>query len=173
MSKVFQVAVVTVVGLTLAGAAWAVPPEKYSDVLVYDGCDAQGDFFPLYDCGGGFVICEAAVIDWKAKLFFNKAGEPVRYWEQQKLEGGLYELGNPDNFLPYNPLTLTYKFHYISGEEVVTGVWALITVPGYGQIFKDVGRVVWDSDGNVIFEAGEHQYFNDDFAAVCAYMSGN
>ena len=106
-------------------------------------------------------------------MFFDKDGNPTRYWERQKLIGGLAEVGNTTNFLPYNTLSLTYKVDLITGDEIVTGVWALVTVPGYGQIFKDVGRIVFDFDGNVTFEAGEHEYFNDEFDAVCMFLANN
>ena len=172
MKRFFPLLVLTA-GLVLGtGAAVAAPPVQGTAEFLFDCCFPDG-FCPIYNCGteaDPFLICETADIDFRYKYFLNNDEEFVRYWEQQKLIGGLYAVDDPDNFLPYNPLTLTYKFDYVSLEEVVTGVWALITVPGYGQIFKDVGRVVWDGDGNVIFEAGEHQYFNDDFEAVCDFM---
>ena len=166
--------VVLITGLVFGAGAttWAAPPEQGTAFFSFDCCQSFGGFCPL-NCGTElepFLICETADIDIKYKYFFNKDGETIRYWEHNKLIGGWYEVNDPDNFLPYIPLSLTYKFDYITLEEVYTGVFALITVPGYGQIFKDVGRIAWDGDGEVIFEAGEHQYFNDDTEALCNYM---
>ena len=163
--------VVTLLVLMGAGAAWAAPPVQGTASFLFDCC--LPDFFCPLNCGDEFepfYICETADIDFKYKYFFNKDGDEIRYWEQQKLIGGWYEVADPDNFLPYIPLSLTYKYDFITLEEVFTGVFALITVPGYGQIFKDVGRIAWDADGEVIFEAGEHQYWNEDYEALCGYM---
>ena len=50
----------------------------------------------------------------------------------------------------------------------------MLTVPGYGQIFRDIGHIRADATGTIIiFEAGEHQWFHGDFDAVCAYLMDN
>lgn len=36
------------------------------------------------------------------------------------------------------------------------GVYDVVTVPGQGLLIKNVGRLVLDANGNVIFEAGTH-----------------
>jgi len=47
----------------------------------------------------------------------------------------------------------------------------MIILPGYGQIFRDVGTISYDfSTGEILFEAGEHEWFNEDFDAVCDYL---
>ena len=167
-----------IISILLLGIApvWAVRPEMGTDFIPYDGCPDGGEIFPLHDCGDGLVICEAADIELIYKVFFNKNGDPLSYWERQKLSGGLYELGNPDNFVPYNPLSLTYSYDFVADQATVTGVWALINIPGYGQILHDIGRIVTET-GNVfgprLFEAGEHQYLDGEFDAVCEYMAGD
>jgi hypothetical protein len=35
-------------------------------------------------------------------------------------------------------------------------IFDVVTVPGQGLLIKDVGRLVTDENGNVIFEAGTH-----------------
>jgi hypothetical protein len=44
----------------------------------------------------------------------------------------------------------------VTGTETQVGLVFSSTVPGVGVVFHDVGRVVFDADGNVIFEAGPH-----------------
>jgi hypothetical protein len=42
------------------------------------------------------------------------------------------------------------------------------TVPGGGVVLLDTGRLVFDGDFNVTFEAGPHQQLHGDFDAFCA-----
>ena len=43
-----------------------------------------------------------------------------------------------------------------------------VAFPGLGVVLLDAGRIVFDADGNVVFEAGPHQIVNEDFAEFCA-----
>lgn len=162
--------------LAAASTTMAGQPAMGEGFFPYDSCPDEGDQNPLYDCGGGLMICEVADISWIWKEFYNKDDEPLRYWERQQLEGGLYEQGNPENFLPYIPLSLTYEYDYAADETTITGVWALINIPGYGQIFHDIGRLVVEG-GNLfgprVFEAGKHEYFDQELEAVCDYLASH
>ena len=51
------------------------------------------------------------------------------------------------------------------------GVVVRLTVPGDGAVFLDIGRIVTDRQGNLYFEAGPHQYFYGDFAALCEALA--
>ena len=172
MKKVIQITSVVIAVLLGVGAAWAIPPLKGSDFFDIDFC--ADPVFELYDCGGGLKICEQVLIELDWKIFLDRDGNEKKYWEHQKLVGGLAEVGKTDNFLPYNPLSLTWTVDLIEGGQVITGIFALVTVPGYGQIFRDVGRIVFDDfGGELFFEAGEHEYMNEEFDAVCEYLDNN
>ena len=54
------------------------------------------------------------------------------------------------------------------GTESDVGLRFRVIFPGLGVVLLDAGRVVFDADGNVAFEAGPHQIVNEDFAAFCA-----
>jgi hypothetical protein len=57
-------------------------------------------------------------------------------------------------------------------EVAILGMSANITVPGQGRLLFDVGRIVWDSEGNISAENGLHQIFGTaDASAFCAYMA--
>jgi hypothetical protein len=54
----------------------------------------------------------------------------------------------------------------------IQGMSANITLPGVGRLLFDVGRVVWDADGNLVSETGLHQIFGTaEASAFCAYMA--
>ena len=46
-----------------------------------------------------------------------------------------------------------------------------ITVPGQGVAVLGAGKLVFDAEGNVIFEAGPHQVLHGDFVTlICAAL---
>jgi len=161
--KRILVLTVMIAGLLLGGALWAIPPDQGEYAPTFD--------YILGDCGDDFLICEAGEAVFRWKLFFFKNGDPKRYHEKASVDGMIYECGNVDNFLPYNHLSYSYIYDYVADEEVFHGLFAMITVPGYGQIFKDAGTITFDyATGDIIFEAGEHEWFNEEFDAVCDFL---
>ena len=57
------------------------------------------------------------------------------------------------------------------GTTVTLGRVRVVTVPGEGEILAQVGRVVRDATGNVIFIAGQQDFQTLNFDEFCAYMS--
>jgi hypothetical protein len=54
----------------------------------------------------------------------------------------------------------------------ILGMSANITLPDVGRLLFDVGRIVWDADGNIVSENGLHQIFGTaEASAFCAYMA--
>ena len=46
-----------------------------------------------------------------------------------------------------------------------------MTIPGEGEIFAQVGRLVRDGAGNLIFSAGQQDGLTGNYGEFCAYMS--
>jgi hypothetical protein len=40
-----------------------------------------------------------------------------------------------------------------------------------GVVLHDVGRVVFNSDGRLVFEAGQHQWLNGDIEGLCRMLT--
>lgn len=62
-----------------------------------------------------------------------------------------------------------------SGQVVVTGGTIHLTVPGYGLLLLSAGRLVFDGEGNVTWDAGKHDFHNgnpEGFDALCQYLAG-
>ena len=166
MTRPQRTAILLAALLLGAGAAAAIPPDRGEDGFFLDVF--------LWDCGEGFLICEVGDWQWRWTLFYFQNGDPKKYIEHGRLDGGIYECADPENILLYNPLNYTWINDPVVGEISVHGVWALITVPGHGQIFKDVGTVVWDiALQEFTLMAGEHEYWNDEFDVVCAHLMDN
>lgn len=52
------------------------------------------------------------------------------------------------------------------------GIYDIITMPGQGLLIKNVGRLVFDENGNVIFEAGTHPTVTGgDVQGLCTALS--
>jgi len=56
-------------------------------------------------------------------------------------------------------------------DPVETGVQLMVTVPGYGVLIRDVGRVVWDwsnpDEPEPTFYAGQWDGFDEGYQAIC------
>ncbi len=52
------------------------------------------------------------------------------------------------------------------------GIYDIITLPGQGLLIKNVGRLVVDQNGNIIFEAGTHPtVIGGDVQGLCTALS--
>ena len=161
---------------------WAIPPETNSLSLSFNDCPDGEDPNPFYECGNGLVLCQLLDVEVNYKIFFDNNGDEVRYHELTSISGGLFEQGNPGNFLPYKASTFTAEYDFIENMTSYAGNYLMLTVPGYGQIFRDVGRISgegWGVYPPYTFYAGDHQWFDvvylgeDDAEAVCEYMAGH
>jgi hypothetical protein len=58
----------------------------------------------------------------------------------------------------------------IAHEGTTSGIIFRVVVPGAGAVLLDVGRITAKRTGEIIFEAGPHQFFDGDLAGVCAAL---
>lgn len=63
---------------------------------------------------------------------------------------------------------ITYNADGSINTNTEHGVIAKFTTPGGGIVLLDTGRVTFDSDGNIVFEAGPHQQLHGDVEEFCA-----
>jgi len=70
-------------------------------------------------------------------------------------------------------VTLSYAQTYrdnLAGKQTIVGLPQKIVVDG--RVYSlDVGRLVFDYDGNILFEAGSHSFFNES-APICELLAG-
>ena len=59
----------------------------------------------------------------------------------------------------------------IEDTDTEVGLTFRVFWPGGGTVIADVGRLFFDAEGNLIFEAGSHPALHGDFAALCAALS--
>jgi hypothetical protein len=91
-----------------------------------------------------------------AVTYFDRAGDPIRiviHWEHHS---------NDTNSV--TGLTLHEHGHFtetidlLSGTDTITGNQEIANRPGTGVVVQDVGKVVYDADGNLVFFAGGRQH---------------
>jgi hypothetical protein len=154
------------VALTLIGVsasfAQGNPP------VVFDGPYHEQGSDVLFDCGS-FDVVDHYDLYYSQMLRFDKSGNLVQIVEQV---WGTDTLTNSVTGESY-----TGRFHNTVLIDPSTGIGAnagiifRITVPGAGAVLLDVGRLVTDQQFNIYFEAGPHQFFNGDVAALCAALA--
>ena len=120
---------------------------------------------------GDFDVLEDVTYEIAVKDYFNNDGDWIKTKAHWTVEGVVFNADAPENYLPYKNSVYTEHYEVDTGETRVTGLWALVTVPGYGSIFMDVGLLIYDAGGNIIFEAGKHQWFNANVDALCDHLA--
>ncbi|MDX1447541.1 MAG: hypothetical protein R3246_00625 [Acidimicrobiia bacterium] len=122
-------------------------------------------------------VCEFdlhAQFDIKRSLtdYFSKEGDLVKT---------VITVGGPGTFTnPETGLSVAVHFHRTIVEDHVAGTWTNtgvlrhVTVPGLGIVFHDAGRLVetLDEPYDLLFAAGQHQYWFNDSEAFCAVLAG-
>jgi hypothetical protein len=85
-------------------------------------------------------------------IYFDAAGNPIR--DVLNLEHHSNDSNSLTGLVVHEHGHLTVSFDLLTGTATVTGNQEIISRPGAGVVIQDVGRVVTDVDGNIIFFAG-------------------
>jgi hypothetical protein len=117
----------------------------------------------------GFTVAGEFDVERMVMTFVDQDGTPIRQVIHVHFVGTLTNTSTgksiPDEG---NQITTT---DLITGTSTVNGRVRVDTVPGEGVILAQVGRVVRDAAGNVIFFAGQNDFLSHDFDEFCAYMA--
>jgi hypothetical protein len=144
-----SLAIVVVALFTLPLAVSAAPPliETFTN---------EGSFSFQGPCANApdVTLVESFTEKVRVTTFFDRDGTPVRVQIKVDYVG-----------VVTNPVTgasvednahQTLIQDLVEGTETYVGLGFSATVPGVGVVFHDVGRVVFDTEGNPSFEAGPH-----------------
>jgi hypothetical protein len=114
----------------------------------------------VIDCGT-FVDNFVDFFDVRETEFFDAAGNPIRIVD--------YIEHHSNDVNSVTGLTLHEHGHFtnivdlVSGVQSFTGNIEIANRPGFGVVVQDVGRFVFDANGNLLFFAGglrASQFFN-------------
>lgn len=98
--------------------------------------------------------------------FFDEEANPTRVTFHLPFHGTLTNEATGESVSADQVLQETVDLD--EGTDTFVGLRFRVTFPGLGVVLLDAGKIVFDADGNVTFEAGPHQVFNEDFTAFCA-----
>jgi hypothetical protein len=107
------------------------------------------------DCGA-FADEYTDFFDARLTVFVDSGGNPTRvviHWEHHSNDVNsvtgltLHEHGNS-----------TETIDLLAGTDTIAGNEEIMNRPGSGVVVQDVGKVVYDADGNLVFFAGGRQH---------------
>jgi hypothetical protein len=107
------------------------------------------------DCGS-FEDHFTDFLSARGTAYFNRAGEPIMLL--------IHFEHHSDDTNSVTGLTLHEHGHYtervdlVTGTDTITGNQEVMSRPGTGVVVQDVGRVVFDADGNLVFFAGGRKH---------------
>jgi hypothetical protein len=140
------VALISVVGFVVPAAASSKPPDRFS---------VSRSNSDVVDCGT-FKDHYTDFLTGRGSTSFNQLGAPISlviHWEHHS-----------DDTNSVSGLTLHEHGHYteridlLSGTDTITGNEEIATRPGTGVVVQDVGRVVYDANGEIVFFAGGRKH---------------
>jgi hypothetical protein len=165
MKKDFVMVSLCAVMLVGVSTLQAVPPQSFEG-------SGGGEAAIGYCEEQGFWVYESATWEAKGKNYFDKDGNWVKQRIHWSVEGFVFNASAPEMSLPYKNSVYTEHFDVEALESRMTGLWALVTLPGAGNIFIDVGILYFDwTDGSFTYGGGQHQWWDANVEELCAYLT--
>ena len=139
--------------------------------------------YELADCGNFQAIITVEIAGFWMTHYPNGnadgkgKGKGQRQWKlYHTAQGILVENSNdPSIFvegIPGNVMNRHWQGPAFDSDRYETGVQMMITLPGHGVIFRDVGRIRIDwGTFDATFLAGHWDTWDEDFAALCEALS--
>ena len=121
-------------------------------------------------CGPAFPVTISRTGIVKVETFFDQSGNPTRV--HISVSAAFLSIsGNGVTLTSATPFPETIDLS--TGTDTRVGLEFHVVVPGQGIILAYVGRVVFDAQGNITFEAGQFpdNYFEDDTPLICSVLS--
>lgn len=144
--------------LVAASAAGARTPDRMFQT--FDGLEVTDDTtcpFPFEERVDGHII---------RTTFYDNDGNVTRAHVNVF---GLIEITNPATGKTLKGIQSNLYDIPDPSTRVTSGLRFMAHVPGGGVVILDAGRVV-TVDGDIVFEAGPHQFVNGDVQEFCGYL---
>ena len=164
IAKWFICTMLVALFLLPVGVAMADPPDTTTDEFVLEDewigeCD-------------GFTILAAGDHKITERLYYDQDGELTKMQYHYSISNGIvYNSEDPSRYLPEGPDHFRYVIDPDSGNLTQSGLALHVQVPGYGVIGINAGRIILDPDWNILWQAGQNDFFTGELDALCAYLS--
>jgi hypothetical protein len=133
--------------------------EEFDFVLDNDVFGSCGDFLLIAN-GAGHV---------RITTYFDREGQPIRVLFQGHYSGTITNSVNGASLVD-SPSVANITFDLIDGTQTNVGAFFNITVPGHGNVYFQVGRIVFDGDGSPVFIAGQQHPPSEERAILCSAL---
>lgn len=157
MKKLIWLVLVFVLVFAFASSAVAKPPDHFKffytePPFVEVTCD-------------GFDVMDNVTADVQESWYYDQDGNLIRmHWHVHGVDH-LYNSEAPEKFIEGN-FIWNAQIDLVSGKEQYNGNFWHFTVPGYGQVYFESGRFVYQ-DGDLVFERGRQNF---DEALLCSLL---
>ena len=148
---------------TTTGPAFA-GSVKQPVIGTFQGNDTNVD--PGVSATCGFTVTETDTTKGHYEVFFDNTGTPVRAQVEENFTGVFTANG-----LAVNIAGASLGIFNVNGGETNAGINIRVSLPGGGILYIDRGRLVFDSNGNLVFEAGFHPSLHGDIPGLCAALT--
>jgi hypothetical protein len=161
MRKLIIISLAAALAVLAPTAALATPPDTgripHEDHFIDEGASAACGFPVQVDVSGVQTF----------QVLYDAAGNPIRLQIHGNLEGTFSANGITLRQIERGQIFIDL----VEGTETKVGLVFRVFLPDGGTVIADVGRLVFDAEGNLVFEAGPHPALHGDFAALCAALS--
>jgi hypothetical protein len=161
MRKLIVIGLAAGLAVLAPAAALATPPDivrvPIQGSFIDEGASAACGFPVQAEVSGIQTI----------QVLYDAAGNPIRVQVHKNIEGTFSANGITLREIEHGQVF----YDLVEGTETDIGLVFRVFLPGGGTVIADVGRLVFDAEGNVTFEAGPHPALHGDFAALCAALS--
>jgi hypothetical protein len=162
MPKRFLALALIVLPLAFAVTALGAPPTNEVTVIV-DAVTVDTEICADF----GFAVEFVETGTFKVRTFYDREGNivktilsnfNVRYISTASANG--------------KTLSTNYPLVFITrgDADIRVGLRNAYHVPGAGVVLLDAGRLIFDANGDVVFEAGQHELLNGSVDAFCGYF---
>jgi hypothetical protein len=117
----------------------------------------------------GFTVAGEFDVERTVMTFVDQSSTPIRQVTHVHFVGTLTNTSTGKSIPDEGNQIVTADL--VTGTSTTDGRVRVDTIPGEGVILAQVGRVVRDAAGNVIFFAGQNDFLIGDFDQFCAYMA--
>jgi hypothetical protein len=151
-----------ITSFAFAGTAAAVQPTTTTQQLHRSS--------PHFLSCPGFDVVAEFDLTRVSTTFYDSDGNPIRIARHLSYAGSL---SNPltTKSLPDEGNVLV-TIDLVAGTTTFDGKGRVDTVPGLGVIFHVSGRMMFDAEGDLVFEAGPHDDLDNNLGRLCSYLAG-
>jgi hypothetical protein len=120
----------------------------------------------LADCGDDVLLTETFTEVHTFTTFFDASSNPIRVQIHENFDGVITNSASGNTYR--DPGHWTIVMDLVNGTGTLHGEFYAIVAPGVGIIIQDTGTITYDADGNIIFQAGPHEFFTGtaDFCSI-------